>query len=208
MEQPARFTRFIFVRHAKSMASELGIVQGTGLEVPLTDLGHEQAHILVSKLASEPFDLLFASTALRARDTALPLRSVRPEVPYAEIADLRERSKGVAEGTPKTDFDKRYPEITEAWAREEDPRPEGGESFEDVEHRALPVLDAHLREYRGKTVVYIIHGNVIRVLLGAMLGIPYGKRARIAQDYCGLSSALFDHERGRWCVEVVNKPTV
>ncbi len=204
MEQSARFTRFVFVRHAKSVASELGVVQGAGLLVPLAEVGREQARALARELSAYPYDLLFASTATRARETAVPIRALRPEVPYAEIADLRERSKGVAEGMPKNDFNKMYPEIGEAWAREEDARPEGGENFEDVEQRVFQVIDSHREEHRGKTLLYVIHGNVIRVIIGAMLSVPYGKRARIAQDYCAINVAVFDHEKNRWSVEAVN----
>ena len=125
---------------------------------------------------------------------------------YEEIHELHERSRGGIEGMKKDEFLRQYPDVEAAWKREEDVRPPlGGESFEDVRNRVMPILEKHLGEHAGKKLLYVTHGNLIRVVLGEMLNVPYGLRARIAQDYCGLSLVKYDHERKRFKVEFVNK---
>ena len=102
-------------------------------------------------------------------------------------------------------FAKEYPGILDAWSREEDPQVAGGESFADVEARVMPVIEQHIQAHAGETLLYVGHGNVFRVMLGAMLDVPAGKRNRIAQDYCAISTAEYDHERKRWNIRSVNK---
>jgi probable phosphoglycerate mutase len=199
-------TTFIFIRHAKSAAADAGIVQGKGLSVSLTKEGEAQAAILARALVNVSFDRLFSSTAVRAVKTASYVRAVKPSIVYEEIIELHERSKGEAEGMTKEAFNRVYPAVLTKWAAEEDTCVAGGESFADVEKRVLPIIESHAKLYRGKRLLYVIHGNVIRVLLGMMLGAPPGLRARIAQDYCALSVAEYDDERCRWKVRTVNAP--
>lgn len=197
-------TCFIFIRHAHSVAKEQGIVQGHGKTIPLSKLGIKQAKELGESLKNQKFDRLFTSTSIRAVETAKEIRMRHPRAPYEEIEALHERSKGTAEGMKQEEFSRIYPDIITAWGREEDPRPPGGESFVDVEKRVMPILEDHCRQYRGKRLLYVIHGNVIRVILGALLSIPPGKRHRFAQDCCGMSIVEFDDEHGRWSVLTVN----
>ena len=198
-------TTFYFVRHAKSQAEDLGIVQGEGLEVPLSEEGEKQAQALRQYMADFKFDKIFASKAQRAIKTADAIRMNFKEVPYDELSELNERSKGISEGMLSKDFDEKYPEIISAWKKEEDPRPDGGENFEDVEKRALPLLAKHLEEFPGQNILYVTHGNLIKVVLGSLLEMTHGKRARIAQDYCAINCVSFDHERQRWSVEYINR---
>lgn len=197
-------TTFYFVRHAQSVSKEKGIVQGAGLSVPLSEEGARQAQALAARLKNEMFDAIFASKALRAIDTAKPVRAVFPNVSYQEIAELHERSKGEAEGMTKEDFKKKYADIEAAWKREEDPRVPGGESFADVEKRVMPLIERHAKEFAGKKILYVFHGNTIRVILGALLGAPANLRHRIAQDYCAVNVVEYDAEDNRWHILKVN----
>lgn len=199
-------THLYFLRHAQSAANALGVVQGIGLNIPLTDLGRAQAAEASRALASFSFDKMFSSKAERALHTASAVRQIHASVPYEEIHELHERSRGGTEGMLKKDFLIKYPEIEEAWKREEDARPPlDGESFEDVRNRVMPILERHIKEHAGKKLLYVTHGNLIRVVLGEMLNVPFGLRGRIAQDYCGLSLVTYNHERKRFKVEFVNR---
>ncbi len=198
-------TTVYLVRHAESEARTRGIVQGAGLHIPLTAEGRAQAERLAERLREVRIDRMYASTALRARETAAAIRGVHPDVPYEELAALGERSKGELEGMAYADAAARYPEIHAAWNRGEDPRPPGGEDFVDVQRRTAPILERHVRAAGEATLLYVIHGNVIRTLLGHMLGVPASDCARIAQDHCAVNIGVFDHGRGSWRVECVNR---
>jgi len=199
-------THILLVRHGKSTAADLGIVQGQGLDIPLTDEGRRQARRTGEFLAAYSLNKIYTSTAIRATDTARIIREYHQRVPYEELDELNERSKGVAEGMSKDAFDQKYPFIIEQWERGIDARPEGGESFEDVHHRVAPLFDQHVAESApGQTLLYVIHGNVIRVLLGYILNIPHNRCHTIKQDYCAVNAMSFDHSRNRWEVEYVNR---
>ncbi|OGL72397.1 hypothetical protein A3F28_02100 [Candidatus Uhrbacteria bacterium RIFCSPHIGHO2_12_FULL_57_11] len=199
-------TTLYLVRHGQSEARARNIVQGVGLDIPLTPEGVIQAARAAGVLAGYKFDKIFSSTAVRARDTAAIIRRRHPGVPYEEIAELNERSKGVTEGMTKDDFAAKYPEIIEQWNKEEDARPPGGENFEDVANRVVPTIERHVAgDAKGSSFLYVIHGNVIRAILGHILDVPHRLRPRIEQDYCAFNVARYDHERARWSVECVNR---
>ncbi|MBI2627898.1 MAG: histidine phosphatase family protein [Candidatus Niyogibacteria bacterium] len=197
-------TNIFLLRHAQSQANMLNIVQGRGLLIPLTEKGAEQARNVAKALKNLMFDRIFTSTALRAVHTAAAIRKYHP-TPYEEIFELNELSKGNAEGMSIDNFAKRYPEIIEQWSRGVDVRSDGGENFSDVEARVIPVLERHLIEHAGKNLLYVIHGNVIRVIIGYILGVPYGRRARIQQDYCALTALEYDNSTKRWLVKFINQ---
>src|SRR5580698_922213 len=155
-------TTFILVRHAESAAKERNLVQGKGLDMPLTESGLKQARRLADVLKDEHIDRIFTSTAKRTIDTAAPLIAIRPNTPVEAIYEFHERSKGDAEGMDKKEFARVYADIEAAWAREEDPRPAGGESFADVEGRVMPVIQSHAQKYPGERLLYVGHGNVFR----------------------------------------------
>jgi len=202
-------TTLIFLRHGQSEANERGIVQGQGLNIPLTKEGKKQARAAAKKLKDFTFDKIFTSTAVRAIETAEIVKSLHPDTPLIKIPELNERSKGLAEGMPKEEFNKRYPEIVKQWAKEIDARPEGGENLEDLHRRVVPVIEKQVREdSTGSTFLYVIHGNVIKALLGYMLKIPFSLRGRIKLDYCALSCASYDHQRKRWEIEYINQQGV
>lgn len=199
-------TTIYLVRHAQSEAGARNIVQGRGLDVPLTDEGRAQSERLATALKDVHFDKIFASTAVRARDTAAAVRRAHEGTPYEELFALHERFQGDAEGMGREESFASYPHVLDAWHREEDVSYPNGENFAAVHDRVVPVIEAQVAtDVKGETYLYVIHGNVIKVLIGHMLTVPHGLRPRIAQGYCAINICTFDHDRKRWSVECVNK---
>ncbi|MDO8618056.1 MAG: histidine phosphatase family protein [Candidatus Uhrbacteria bacterium] len=200
-------TKLIFVRHGISEAKDKGIVQGQGLLIPMTPEGHKQAAILAETLKPLNFTAIFSSQAKRVMETAEAIRQYHHEIPYQELAEFNERSKGEAEGITQEEFRARYPDMMAAWAKEIDARPVGGENYEDVHDRVVPMIEQHVQEYDpGSTLLYVGHGNVFRVILGHMLDIPFRYRSRIVQDYCAINVVEYDHEKKRWRIVCINRP--
>ena len=197
-------TKIILMRHAESKANADGIYQGQKFDTGLSDSGRLQATAVAGYLKSFGFTKIFTSIYPRAIETAAYVKNFYPEVPCFELKELNERFIGAVEGTPKDEFAKKYAHILADWHNEIDTRPEGGESFEDVHKRVAPLIEKHVLENAGKNLLYVIHGNVNRILIGHALGIPYGKQMRIRQDYCALNSMVYDHARDRWEVEYIN----
>lgn len=205
MDKENRKTKIILIRHGQSEGNAQGIIQGDNFDTPLSDLGKKQAETLAKNLVNFRFDKIFTSTYLRAIQTAERIRNCHPSVPYEELKGLRERLRGAVEGVSQEEFRRRYPEVVEKWNAEIDVRPENGENFEDVHQRVIPIIENHVSNNPGATFLYVIHGNVIRVILGHALAMDFGKRARIKQDYCAINSLEYDHDRKRWEVEYINK---
>lgn len=197
-------TKIILMRHGESAGNALGIYQGRKFDTGLSDLGKKQAAIAAEFLKKFSFHSIFTSTLPRARETALLVKNFHPNASYDEFQELEERFVGDAEGILKSEFGYKYPHILAAWHNGVDARPEGGENFEDVERRVMPVVEKHVKENNGLTMLYIVHGDVIRVILGHALKIPFGFQARIKQSHCALNSLIFDHAKNCWEVEYVN----
>ena len=63
-------TTFYIIRHGQSEANAKGILQGSQIDTPLTELGRSQAQVTLSKLETDNFDAIYASPLLRAAQTA------------------------------------------------------------------------------------------------------------------------------------------
>lgn len=125
---------FYFVRHAESFSqADKTLIVGRAAAQPLTEKGRGQAQAAAAFLAPFPFATLYASTCLRALETAQPIAQSKGLA--LEPTDLlAERSHGVLEGRKK---DEVYTPglVKQIHADQYRWRPEGGESLEDVAGR-------------------------------------------------------------------------
>ncbi len=165
-------------------------------DVALSDQGREQAAGLAAALAGVPFESAVSSDLARCQETARIILAGR-DVPLRTEAGLREICLGQWEGLTVAEVRKRFPGQYEA--RGEDIagfRPSGGESFHDVQARAVAALAAIVRQAPGAApgdpgawteVLVVAHGGVNRCLLCHFLGMPLGHLFRLGQEYAGLN---------------------
>src|SRR5919205_2754886 len=110
-------------RHAQTSSSAVDSFNGRG-ELPLTELGREQAQKLGERLAAIPFAAVVRSPLGRTRQTAeLVVRGLRQVV----LDGLTEIDYGGWEGLSPEEARERDPELYDAWV--EDPAriaPPGG----------------------------------------------------------------------------------
>ncbi|HSM88059.1 MAG TPA: histidine phosphatase family protein [Candidatus Limnocylindrales bacterium] len=153
---------FILVRHGESQSNRDRHFAASG-EVPITELGRRQAREAAGQIAVNfrPRRVI-SSTFRRARQSAEILAAAL-QLPVEVVEDLHERDLGCLKGRPwehrheVARNDPAYdPEREWLW------RPCGGESYEDVRLRVLPVLEQlRLRYPQGESVV-VSHGAVMR----------------------------------------------
>jgi len=158
--------KLVIVRHGETEENVKRIVQGQGFGA-LSKRGKEQAKKLAERLKDEKMDAIFCSDLKRARDTAREIIKFHPRVPIHYTRKLRERSFTVLEG--------KHAEVYfEAAKKEGVPRylyrPAGGENFPDMKKRIMPFFEKVYEKYIGKTVLFVTHGGVIKVILGTILG--------------------------------------
>ena len=146
-------TRLVLARHGETAWSKSG--QHTGLtDIPLTDLGREQALRLGQALAGRSFSRVFTSPLSRASETA---RLAGFGAVAEPDPDLREWDYGAYEGRRRVDIARDDPGWT-IWSR---PIP-GGESLAALGDRADRVI-ARLLPVGGDVLVFS-HGHFLRVL--------------------------------------------
>jgi broad specificity phosphatase PhoE len=154
-------SRLILVRHGESSGNRERIYALAPHELPLTELGYAQAQAAARRIAQlfHP-KLVVTSAYVRASETARIIAGALG-VPLKVELNLHEREIGAHRGRPydsflqEPDYDPAHP-----WAW----KPEGGESYEEVQQRVGPILDRLAAEYAGEDIVVVSHGGVMMTL--------------------------------------------
>ena len=168
---PAEPTTLYVTRHGETDYNRDHIMQGSGVDSALNDTGHAQAKALSTYLSDEPLDAVYASTLVRARQTAKIVAAPHEPLPYAYLDDLKEISWGVYEGTPPTEArTAAMSAIKTRWRSGEVDAPvEGGESPREVERRARRAVDVMLQAHAGERILVVTHGRYMRIMLASLL---------------------------------------
>ncbi|WP_328343804.1 histidine phosphatase family protein [Micromonospora sp. NBC_00421] len=160
-------TRLIVWRHGNTDWNATGRVQGQ-TDVPLNDLGRDQARVAAPLLAALRPDVVVASDLRRAADTAAALAQLTGH-PVRSDARLRERHFGQWQGLALTDAADRFPGEYARW-RAGDPDPGAGiEPLDDLGKRVGEALLAAAELADGGTVVVATHGGAGRQGVGHLL---------------------------------------
>jgi broad specificity phosphatase PhoE len=180
-------TRIFLVRHGATELSAEDCFAGE-TDVPLSDVGRDQARRLAGRLASEPIAAVYASPLGRTRETASIL--AEPHSLKIEVCDgLREISHGHWEGRRRAEVEQAYPKEYQRW--ELDPfsfAPPGGETGLSVTARALPALLEIVERHPDDHVIVVSHKATIRLLLSNLLGFdPRKYRDRLDQSPAALN---------------------
>ena len=163
------FTLYL-ARHGETEYNRKRLMQGRSIDASLNEKGIMQAGALAERMADTSLDAVYASTLLRARETANLLAKPHGLVPRL-LPDLVEMAWGDLEGKPISEFADYLNEVGQDWKAGKFDHPIGGaESILDVEARAKAVW-AHLNAAHadGETAFVVTHGRFLRVLLTVAL---------------------------------------
>lgn len=150
-------TDLYLVRHGETDWNRQRRIQGL-TDIPLNDIGREQARRTGMLLTRRPIARVYASPLVRARETAA-LIAAELGLPHPELrAEFVERNYGAAEGMGFHDIEVRYPLGTEV---------PGRESRDEVAARVIPALQAVAAMHPGESIVVVSHGGAIRAALMA-----------------------------------------
>lgn len=153
--------RLILVRHGESRGNRERIFANSPHDLPLTELGYQQAHAAARRIG-ESFrpSLVVSSEFLRASETARVIAETL-RVPLRVEPNLHEREVGAHRGlsydslAQAPDYDALRP-----WAW----KPAGGESYEEVQARAAPIMDRLAAAHPDDDIVLVSHGGVMVTL--------------------------------------------
>ncbi|MGY6019691.1 histidine phosphatase family protein [Streptomyces spinosirectus] len=166
----------IMVRHAETAWNRARRYY-TGQDDPaLTPAGENEAALLRPYLAAYRDAHVLCSPALRARRTA-EIAGLRADF----SADLREWSFRLRDGHTVDDGCPAAPCRHDVWNSALVPGACAGECLPEVTARADHLLDCARRLLTaGRDVVFVTHGNLIRILTARWLGLPAGAGAHLA----------------------------
>ncbi|BDC99376.1 histidine phosphatase family protein [Persicobacter psychrovividus] len=158
--------RLYIIRHGQTDLNKQGIVQGSGVDSSLNDLGRKQADAFYQKYKNHPFDKVYTSALKRTKETVAQFTAAG--FPTEAHAGLNEISWGVCEGkTPSDEQKAKYKNLLNAWASGDlTPYYEGGETLQEVADRQQEAMKKILSEADTKEVLIAMHGRAIRILLG------------------------------------------
>ncbi len=182
------------VRHGETAWSLDG--RHTGVtDVPLTDVGREQARRLGARLSAHRFALVLTSPRSRASETAA--LSGFGGVAVTD-SDLTEWDYGALEGRRTAEIVADYPGWTiwtGPWV--------GAETVDAVSARADRVLARCLGSPGDGDALLFGHGHMLRVLAARWLGLPGASGALFALSTATVSVLGWEH--GRPVIETWNE---
>lgn len=161
--------KLVLVRHGQSQWNLEN--RFTGWEdVPLTDLGRDEARRSGRLLRDVRFDRAFTSDLQRAARTLdIVLEENRnPNVPIDADRALNERHYGSLQGLNKAETAAKYgDEQVHIWRRSYDVAPPDGESLKDTAARTLPYFESRIAPLvaQGQNILVVAHGNSLRSIV-------------------------------------------
>jgi broad specificity phosphatase PhoE len=160
------------IRHGETEYNRLGIVQGSGVDSSLNDVGIAQADAFFQTYQYVPFDKVYTSSLRRTVETAQPF--INLEIPHQQLSGLNEISWGEKEGkVPNYKEDTEYTDLIEAWESGNlSASAPGGESPEQVVKRQREALDVILSNDEEELILIVMHGRAMRILLAQLTKQP------------------------------------
>ncbi len=201
-ESAGNVAREVAVRAAMPMID----IAGRDVDVPLSDLGRQQASALGRWFGaleqSERPNVILTSPYLRARDTASLIveTAALPHDTYSLVVDerLREKEFGILDRLTGVGIRARHPEQAEfrRLLGKFYHRPPGGESWCDVILRLRSATEMISREYCGQRVLIVGHAVVVLCLRYLIEHMTEDQILAIdrAEEIANCSVTMYEHD--------------
>lgn len=163
--------KIYFVRHGQTQWNVIKKLQGH-LNSSLTEEGVEQTKLLYEKLRYINFNKIYTSPQGRAFHTARILKGEK-NTEILELPEVMEMGFGDVEGLEKEKFKEKYPEaFMNLWTDviKYDPSDFSGESFLELEKRAIEGMKRLIEENKTGNIMVVSHGMILKVIFGYVLG--------------------------------------
>ncbi len=199
--------RIYFVRHGQTEWNFIKKFQGQK-DIPLNDMGRQQAQQVADYLKKVPFDVMYSSDLSRAADTA-DVINVHHNLPIERDSRLREKSFGCFEGFTAQEAQVKYPDIRNAYHADRlNFVIPGGESRLQFIIRVGEFLEQIHEKHAEQTVAIVAHGGV----LGSMMSYIISKKLEFDSPQfvplftiqnCSVSQ--LECRRGEWLIHTLNE---
>lgn len=172
----------LLIRHGRTAMNAERRFLGR-LDVPLDEVGRQEAACVGARLRGLPRAGLYSSPLARAHQTAITLGDPEP------VDDLMELNQGQLEGLDGPTARARFPDFFDGWAQDPaDVRVPGGETLSECRARAVATLSAiAARHQPGPPVIIVSHQMVLATALLHTLGQPLARFRELQLGNCSVS---------------------
>lgn len=197
--------KIYLIRHGQTEYNRKGIVQGSGIDAPLNEVGRFQAEAFYKVYRQVAFDRVYTSVLQRS------IQSVQlfldDGLPHTRLSGLNEISWGEKEGKMANSQDHAYyTSVVKAWREGELHQAiQGGESPLMVMERQKPALAHILEQKEEETVLVCMHGRAMRILLCLMLGHDLSHMDDFHHSNLCLYLLQYDYLSGKFYLELANE---
>jgi len=203
MEAPGKDTvlRIVQVRHGETDWNRNQRFQGQS-DVALNERGRAQAEALASALREEPLKAIYSSPISRAIETAKAINRYH-QASIEQRDGLMEMDLGDFEGLQSSDFRNEHPGFLRKWL--EDPasvRMPNGETLEEVQGRAWPVVEEIAKTHKDGSVLLCGHNFVNLTILCKILGLEITHFRCLRQSLGAMN--IIERSRGLYSLICIN----
>ena len=177
-------TATLLLRHGQTPMSVQKRYAGRS-DIPLTQIGVQQAAAAAKRLASAGLDVIVTSPLQRAVRTAEEVAGVTG-APLVTDEGFRETDFGAWEGLTFAEVRQRWSAELTAWLADPEVPPPGGESLAEVSTRVTAALQHVLADYQDQRVLIVSHVSPIKTLVAAALLAPPAALYRMHLDVAAL----------------------
>jgi probable phosphoglycerate mutase len=181
------------IRHGETEYNRKRVVQGSGIDADLNDLGQKQAAAFFAHYQDLPIDKIYTSVLRRTHQSVKGF--IEKGLPWEQYEGLNEISWGNKEGkSPNTEDDLYYKNLTKTWREGHvHVQSEEGESPVEVLERQKPVIDLILSRPEENTILVAMHGRAMRVLLTHLFNAPLHHMDHYAHQNLCLYHIQYDY---------------
>jgi broad specificity phosphatase PhoE len=193
---------FLYVlRHGETEYNKLGIVQGSGVDTDLNELGREQSRRFFECYGDVPFDLVVTSDLKRTQQTVQSF--IEMGLPWIKMVDMNEISWGDHEGLSSSpERYMLYKQMIEAWKQGNlDASLPNGETANQLSHRVGRFIE-WLKLRPEKHILIATHGRTLRCFVTLLKGIGPAEMESASHANTGLY--VIRYEDGRFLFDLEN----
>lgn len=164
-------TKIILVRHGETDWNIQKKFQGSS-DIPLNERGRRQAGYAAEALKGEQIDAAYSSPLMRAMETGKIILGDR-DIPLVPCEGLREICVGEWEGLTVDEINLRYPGKYELWRKHPSQikfNDLQGETFEQVQYRAIRTFQRIAAANYGRTILITSHMVCLDMILLYLAG--------------------------------------
>ncbi len=163
-------TEIILIRHGETEWNSQQRMQGHS-NSDLSSVGQAQIQALGQWMKNVPFDHIYSSDSLRAKQTAEAITQFSGHELKIDLR-LREKNLGVFEGLTSEEARERHPEVFRLFKTAGSKYViDEGESTQQLQDRALEIVDEIRIKHLEERVLLVTHGGFIRVVMKHSLGL-------------------------------------